>query len=81
MTAIPDETLESIAADMEAAVSSIGAKYGVSIRYRSPAPTDMDYPEPDGLVFEVSPLDEHELTDEARNGDLWRKWLQDEPDE
>lgn len=78
---IPQDTLESIAADMEAAVGAIAMKYGVGIRYRSVAASDIDYPEPDGLVFEVVPLNEDDLTDEARNSDLWKKWLGDADDD
>lgn len=80
MTTIPDETLESIAADIEAAAATIGAKYGLHVRFRSTAASEAGEGEPDGLVFDVVPMDDDEVTEDVRNSDLWKTWVGTEAD-
>jgi hypothetical protein len=74
---IPEQVLEEIAADIQAAAADIGRKYGMSVTFWGVKPQDPDHPSEDGLVFDVSPLQEHELSDEARNSDFWRAMLGD----
>lgn len=81
MGCIPEQVLEDIAAEMQAAAADIGAKYGVGITFARISSQDPDWPAADGIVFEVNPLDEDELTDEARNGDLWNAMLGEDRDE
>ncbi len=74
MGCIPEQVLEEIAADIQAAAADIGRKYGMSItfsgiRAQCPAPAY------DGITFDVAPLDEGELSDEVSNSELWQKMI------
>lgn len=78
---IPEQVLEEIAADIQAAAQDIGRKYGMSITFSGIKSMDPDWPSEDGITFDVSPLGEEELSDEARNSDFWKKMLGDDADE
>lgn len=75
------QTLDSIAADIEAAVVEIGRKYGMEISYSGVKPQDFDWPTEDGIIFNVSPLHEDEISDEARNSDFWKAMLAEGSDD
>lgn len=78
---VPEQVLEEIAADIQAAAADIGRKYGMSITFSGIKPQDPDWPTEDGITFDVSPLDEDDLSDEARNSDFWKKMLREAADE
>jgi hypothetical protein len=78
---IPEQVLEEIAADIQAAAAEIGAKYGMSITFSGISSQDPDYPSNDGIIFEVAPLQEDDLSDEARNSDFWEKMLGEDSDD
>ena len=70
---LPQYMLSEIAADVEAAVQGIARKYGVSIRYDGPRPDDdCDYPRPDGIVLEIQPAGEHDLSEQAKEHKYWK---------
>lgn len=68
---IPQEILDEIGADVEQAVASIAAKYGMRIRYLGNDLPD----EGEGISLEVDPLPEHELSREARKSPYWHVFL------
>jgi hypothetical protein len=72
MGQVPEQVLEEIAADLQAAAAEIGAKYGMSIAFDRIVASEADY---DGIAFLVHPLDEQDLSDEARNSDFWKEML------
>jgi hypothetical protein len=53
----------------------------MSISFSGIQSQDPDYPAPDGIIFQVVPLEEDELSDEARNSDFWKAMMGDEADE
>lgn len=78
---IPEQVLEEIAADIQAAAADIGRKYGMAITFSGIKAQDPDWPSEDGVTFDVSPLGEDDLSDEARNSGFWRKMLGEDGDE
>lgn len=72
---IPEQVLEEIAADIQAAAAEIGAKYGMAITFSGISSQDPDWPTNDGIIFEVAPLQEDEISDEARNSEFWKRML------
>ncbi|WP_327211343.1 hypothetical protein [Rhizobium leguminosarum] len=71
---ISEEVLEEIGADVEQAVKSIAAKYGMSIRYRGVDGAD-EWGNGDKIKLEVVPLSEDELSQEARGSSYWKVFL------
>jgi len=78
---IPEQVLEEIAADMQAAAVDIGRKYGMAISFSGIKHQDSDSLAEDGIVFDVAALDEHELSAEARGSDFWKAMLSDGDDD
>lgn len=78
---IPEQVLEEIAADMQAAAADIGRKYGMAISFSGIKPQDTDWPSEDGIIFSVAPLDEADLSAEARGSDFWKAMTGEDRDE
>jgi hypothetical protein len=53
----------------------------MSITFSGISSQDPDYPSNDGIIFEVAPLQEDDLSDEARNSDFWKKMLGEDSDD
>jgi hypothetical protein len=71
---ISEEVLEEIGADIEQAVKSIAAKYGMNIRYRGIEGAD-GWGNGDKIKLEVVPLSEDELSPEAIGSSYWKVFL------
>ncbi|NTF17881.1 hypothetical protein G6L37_05660 [Agrobacterium rubi] len=78
---IPEQVLEEIAADIQAAAQDIGRKYGMAITFSGIKSQDIDWPTEDGIIFDVAPLNEDDLSAEARGSDFWKAMLGDGADE